>query len=111
MSDFESLWPGGPVFRQAAQLLPLQPLRAQDVRAEAVALGQDAEQQMLRPDAAVSQLSGGRACALDGVLRPLCKLLVASDRSTLPMPLSARAVRRNARIGDVGESIPKCFSK
>ena len=84
---------------QAAQLLPLQPLRAQDVRAQSVALGHDAEQQMLGPDAAVPQLSGGRACALDGVLRPLCKLLVASDRSTLPMPLSAASAAETDESG------------
>ena len=84
---------------QAAQLLPLQPLRAQDVRAETVALGQDAEQQMLGPDAAVPQLSCAGACALDGELRPLCKFLVAFDRSTLPLPLSAASAAETDESG------------
>ena len=82
-----------------AQLFPLQPLRAQDVRAETVALGQDAEQQMLAPDAAVPQLSGAGACALDGELRPLCKFLVAFDRSTLPLPLSAASAAETDESG------------
>jgi hypothetical protein len=80
------------------------------VRAEPLALGQDAEQQMLRADAAVPQLPGLRAGALDGELRALCKLLVAFDRSTLPWALSTHVPAESDESGRLlEESIAKSF--
>ena len=68
----------------AAQRVPLQPLRAQDARAQPLRLGRDAEQQMLRPDIGVAQLSRRGPCVLDRQLRALGEFLVALDAEDLP---------------------------
>ena len=63
----------------AAQPLAVEPLRAQNARAEAVLLRDDAEQQMLGADIAVPKLARRCACVFDGKLRPLREFFVAFD--------------------------------
>ena len=69
----------------AAQVLALQPLAPEDMRAEAVLLLQNAEQQVLGADVGVAQFTGGGACGLNGDLRPLGKFFVALHRASLPL--------------------------
>ena len=66
-------------YDDAAQPLAVKPLRAQNARAEAVLLRDDAEQQMLGADIAVTQLTRRCACVFDGKLCPLREFFVAFD--------------------------------
>jgi len=65
----------------AAQLLALQPLAAQDMRAETVLFLQDPEQQVLRTDIGVAEIARRGARGLDGDLRPLGEFFIAFDSS------------------------------
>ena len=69
----------------AAQMLALQALAFQNVRAEAVLLFHDPQQQMLRADVGVAQLPGGGPCGFDGDLRALGKFLVAPHGAIPPV--------------------------
>ena len=69
----------------AAQVLALQSFTAENVRAQAVLLLHDAEQQVLGADIGVAQFTGGRARGLNGDLRPLGKFFVALHRASLPL--------------------------
>ena len=85
-----------------AQVLALQPLTAENVRAQTVLFLHDAEQQVLGADIGVAQLTGSRARGFNGNLRPLGKFFVALHRASLPFvtgPLSPAPVAERGETG------------
>ena len=99
---------------QAAQVLALQSLAPEDMRAETVLLLQNAEQQVLGADVGVAQLAGGGARGLNGDLRPLGKFFVASHRASLPWynkSIIPRAHRRKGRNAGSSEKYRQNQSK